>query len=281
MNLQLELDGRELQLLLAFLHAVWRCRCVMLKGYAFTDYDDMATHVCSLVEDPWLHGCPCILSRCERRELRSLAPDLPSNTLVYFFDGGSRLGDQGRNASYGALLRIDGVVVARNAVYAGDRTNNEAEYLGVLAVLRRAVRQVRETTCNRVWIYGDSKLVISQLSGVWKCKADNLAPFYEEGLHAVRHLHTACIDGSFRMTHIYREYNVDADALANIALDQYRPGQPFVLVDYNWSQCSALHLLSILISVMDLSICLLECSACSPYLLPHCCFLDSCLDAIM
>lgn len=88
----------------------------------------------------------------------------------------------GRAASRGALLRVDGVVIARIAVFGCDQTNTEAEYLGILAVLRHAV------ACghDRIPIYGDSKLVVSQLNGLRKCKADNLIDFYEEGLSHVR-----------------------------------------------------------------------------------------------
>ena len=66
--------------------------------------------------------------------------------------------DIGLDVSYGALLQLDGVTIARLAVYIGDSTNNEAEYQGVLAVLRHAVSSQR----NRICRYGDSKLILSQ-----------------------------------------------------------------------------------------------------------------------
>ena len=83
--------------------------------------------------------------------------------------------------------------------------------LGALAVLKHAVN----TNHNRIFIYGDSKLIISQLNGVWKCKAEHLAPYYEEGLHITRQLQILCDTGVFKLAHVYREYNVDADGLAN------------------------------------------------------------------
>ena len=72
-------------------------------------------------------------------------------------------------------------MVARLGVYLGDQTNNEAEYQGALAVLRHALSM----RCPRIFLYGDSKLVVSQLNGVWMCKTDHLAPYYEQGLACV------------------------------------------------------------------------------------------------
>ncbi len=145
----------------------------------------MSDHFRSIVEDPWLHGHPIGLDRSERRSLRSQAPELPSNCLIYFFDGASRKVENGKSASFGALLRIDSVTVARYAEYLGDFTNNEAEYAGALAVLEHALSQ----GCARVCIYGDSKLVISQLTGRWKCKAANLVQYYEHGLEPASYTH--------------------------------------------------------------------------------------------
>ena len=189
----------------------------------------MSVHFRSIVEDPWLQGHSFVLSRAELRTSRSRAPELPGNTLIYFFDGASRKNGDGRLASFGVVLRIDGVTIARLAVFLGDCTSSEAEYQGVLAVLRHAL----SLRCSRVCIYGDSKLVISQLNGTWKCKAENLGPLYEQGLGFVRRMHEVCGGGSFTLNHIYREFNADADSLANVALDQRTPASNVVVSD-NW-----------------------------------------------
>lgn len=138
------------------------CRCVVVNGYAVKDYTDLLHHFRSIVEDSWLHGQPFVLSRSERRSLRSCAPDLPRSTFIYFFDGAPRNADHTKRASFGALLRFNGITLSRYAVYLGDATNNEAEYGGILAVLRHALL----TQHTRICIYGDSKLVISQLNGI-------------------------------------------------------------------------------------------------------------------
>ena len=228
-HMQIPLDGREIQLLLAFIHAIWRCRCVIVRGLAFSDDHDLAAHFRSVIEDPWLHGNPTVLSRTERREVRRIPPHLPGDTLVYFFDGASRKTNGGRMASFGAQLRWNGTTIARIAVFIGDATNNEAEYQGALVVLRHAL----SSGISRVRVYGDSKLVISQLNGVWKCKAPNLVPHYEQGLDLMRRLHHSCEGGELMLAHIYREYNADADSLANIAIDR-RISEGVAVVADNW-----------------------------------------------
>jgi ribonuclease HI len=228
-HMQVPLTGRGIQLQLAVIHAIWRCRCILVRGYTFNDFNDLVRHFHSLVEDPWLQGSPIVLGRVERRALRAETPDLPGDTYIYFFDGACRRGNQTRSASFGALLRYNGRVIARVAVYLHDMSNNEAEYHGAIAVLQHAVSR----QYSRVLVYGDSKLVVKQLCGMWKCKAENLSPYYEDGLDLMRQLRQNCAPGAFGLSHVYREFNADADSLANIAIDSYRRAT-VTLVDEAW-----------------------------------------------
>ena len=155
--------------------------------------------------------------------------------FVHFWDGASKKGDGCKLGSYGALLRVNGVTVARIAVYVGDHTNNEAEYQGALAVLEHALAIGHP--CVRM--YGDSKLVVSHLNGTWKCKAANLTDYYERGLSLVRQLQDICADGEFSIQHVYREYNADADSLANIAVAN-RGRDNAVVVNEAWLPASSL-----------------------------------------
>ena len=61
----------------------------------------------------------------------------------------------------------------------------------------------------------------------------NLVMYYERGLALIRRMQQKCIDGTFSFSHIYREYNADADGLANLALDRRTRAGPIVLDD-NW-----------------------------------------------
>lgn len=128
---------------------------------AFPSTDLMICQVISV--QSWMtRDHPIVLDRSEHRALRSQAPMIPSNCLVYFFDGASQMSENGKSAAFGALLRIDSVTVARYAEYLGDQNDNGGEYAGVLAVLEHALSQ----QCARVYIYGDSKVVIRQLNGI-------------------------------------------------------------------------------------------------------------------
>jgi ribonuclease HI len=91
----------------------------------------------------------------------------------------------------------------------GIRTNNVAEYAGVVLALRAAHRLGAEEADLLL----DSKLIVEQLNGRWRVKDAKLAGFHRE---AMQHL------GRFRRwsaRHEPRARNHAADALANLALD--------------------------------------------------------------
>ena len=70
---------------------------------------------------------------------------------------------------------------------------------------------------------------------MWKYKADNLAPCYENALELMRLLRQNCTSGIAAISHAYREYNADADSLANTAIDGYNRSKGIAtLVDEAW-----------------------------------------------
>jgi ribonuclease HI len=91
------------------------------------------------------------------------------NDYKMFFDGGSNP-NPGRCA--GAFVLYDGQEskVGEGGKFIEYGTNNIGEYNGMLLGLKFCV----ENGIKRVKIYGDSKLVISQVSGEWKIKLDHL-----------------------------------------------------------------------------------------------------------
>ncbi len=133
-------------------------------------------------------------------------------------DGGSR-GNPGP-ASYGVVIRDGrGEIVAKLKKYIGRMTNNVAEYYGLIAALDYAeshgVRAMR--------IESDSELLVKQMRGQYKVKSEDLRPLFERAKKM-----SQAFD-SFRIEHVYREQNREADALANEALDESEgkaPGAP-------------------------------------------------------
>ena len=124
-------------------------------------------------------------------------------------DGGSR-GNPGP-ASYGVVVRNErGEIVAKLKKYIGRMTNNVAEYYGLIAALDYAqshgVRALR--------VESDSELLVRQMRGHYKVKSPDLRPLFERAKKMSQTFE------SFRIDHVYREQNAEADALANEALDE-------------------------------------------------------------
>ena len=124
-------------------------------------------------------------------------------------DGGSR-GNPGP-AAYGVVVRDPrGEIVARLKKYIGNNTNNVAEYFGLIAALDYAqnhgIRALR--------VESDSELMVKQLRGQYKVKSEELKPLFERAKKMSQAFE------SFRISHVYREQNKEADALVNQALDE-------------------------------------------------------------
>ncbi|MGE0445855.1 MAG: reverse transcriptase-like protein [Vicinamibacterales bacterium] len=122
-------------------------------------------------------------------------------------DGGSR-GNPGP-AGYGVRIECGGEVVELKESL-GTCTNNVAEYSGLLAALRWTVAH----GCSTLHIKSDSLLLVQQMKGVFRVKHPGLQPLYEEARALARQL------GRVTYEHVRREYNKDADRLANEAMDE-------------------------------------------------------------
>ena len=140
------------------------------------------------------------------------SPEQPRPTVAAFqanIDGGAR-GNPGP-AAYGVVIRDGrGEVVARLKKYIGQSTNNVAEYFGLIAALDYA--QTHGVRALRV--ESDSELMVKQMRGQYKVKSPELKPLFE------RAKKMATVLESFRIEHVYREQNREADALVNQALDE-------------------------------------------------------------
>ncbi len=124
-------------------------------------------------------------------------------------DGGSR-GNPGP-AGYGAVVEdAEGRTVARLSEFLGIRTNNYAEYSGLLAVLRWAI----ENGASRLCVVSDSELMVKQMQGKYKVASPILRPLFEEARKLARTI------TRFEMRHTLRGGNKEADRLANEAMDK-------------------------------------------------------------
>lgn len=126
-------------------------------------------------------------------------------------DGASR-GNPGP-AGVGAVVEFaDGRAPVELCAYIGETTNNVAEYRALLMALEEAGRHAPD----RLTVYSDSELLVRQLKGEYKVKAQHLRPLFVEASRRLRGFPTV------RILHVGREENRRADLLANLAIDQHR-----------------------------------------------------------
>lgn len=123
-------------------------------------------------------------------------------------DGGSR-GNPGP-AGAGFVLEVDGERVCEGGRYLGIQTNNVAEYEALIWGLENAqALGIAELT-----VCADSELLVHQVNGKYRVKNQGLKPLFARATQLLR---------SFRrvnVTHVRREANVEADRMANLAMDE-------------------------------------------------------------
>jgi len=110
------------------------------------------------------------------------------------------------------LLKNDKPVEQRG-FFLGKKTNNQAEYFGLLLGLF----YLKKHLCNGdlLLVVSDSQLLVRQLQGKYKVKHPHLKPLYK----------LACFlldDIAYNVVHVLREENTEADALANQGVDKKR-----------------------------------------------------------
>jgi probable phosphoglycerate mutase len=139
----------------------------------------------------------------------SAARSSTTNWVNAHCDGGAR-GNPGP-AGFGAVLADDaGNTLAELSEYLGHKTNNFAEYSGLLACLQWAL----ENGHKNLRVTSDSELMVKQIQGKYKVNSPDLRPLWEEARRRIARL------DRFEITHALRHKNKAADALANQAMDR-------------------------------------------------------------
>ncbi len=124
-------------------------------------------------------------------------------------DGGAR-GNPGP-AGFGAVIQDDkGTILAELSEFLGFRTNNYAEYSGLLACLQYALDHHHP----RLRVVSDSELMVKQIQGKYKVNSPDLKPLWQEARSRIAQLE------AFEISHALRHKNKDADRLANEAMDR-------------------------------------------------------------
>jgi len=126
-----------------------------------------------------------------------------------FFDGGSR-GNPGPAAGAAVLVFPDRTpeVVSR---FFEEETNNVAEYTGLILGLEKAL----QLGIKDLKVYGDSNLVVKQVTGEWKVKTAHLRPLCNRVKQLSKDFDSISINW------VKRNENKLADSAVNNCLDQY------------------------------------------------------------
>ncbi|HLD51544.1 hypothetical protein A3K34_04300 [candidate division WWE3 bacterium RIFOXYC1_FULL_40_10] len=129
--------------------------------------------------------------------------------MTLFSDGGAR-GNPGP-AAFGIVLKDENCeTIFSSNRYLGTKTNNEAEYMGLIAGLMAGT----DKGASEIICYLDSELIVKQLKGVYKVKNDRMKEFWKKAKELERDYKKVTY------VHIPRTENKEADALVNEALDE-------------------------------------------------------------
>ena len=135
-------------------------------------------------------------------------PSTGTQQIIAHIDGGSR-GNPGPAAYAVVVSAEDGTRLESFSKYLGHATNNVAEYEGLLAALNYAL----EHNHRRLKIITDSELMARQIKGQYKVKNPNLKVLHDRARSLIVQF------DAFRIEHVRREHNREADRLANEAMD--------------------------------------------------------------
>jgi ribonuclease HI len=145
----------------------------------------------------------------EKLPLPELRKPAPGHAIIVYSDGAAR-GNPGPAGAGAVLVDQAGNVVARLGRYLGKRTNNIAEYEGLLLGLKHA----RELGYQEVEVRADSQLLIRQLKGEYAVRHAGLKPLHAEALRLLRSF------DRYELKHVPRGDNALADEMSNRAIDE-------------------------------------------------------------
>jgi len=125
--------------------------------------------------------------------------------LVAHVDGGS-FGNPGPS---GIGVIVDGSAAGpvRIAKWIGRQDSNVAEYAALMEALHCAL----SLNARRLHVYSDSEIVVKQMTGEYRCHTPRLYSLNWTCRKLTRSL-------AFSISHVRRENNAEANALANLAV---------------------------------------------------------------
>jgi ribonuclease HI len=95
--------------------------------------------------------------------------------------------------------------------FLGTKTNNQAEYLALVIGLIIAIPKLESH--DDLEIISDSQLLINQINGLYQVKNPDLKILYNQAIKLLE-------DVAYHARHVLRADNQNADAMANLGIDQ-------------------------------------------------------------
>ena len=128
--------------------------------------------------------------------------------IALSFDGSAKLKSSQSAYSFILWKLPEWEIIKAGGAYRTDGTVNEAEYRGVLEGMKAAI----EEGIEELYVWGDSRIIIEQITGAIACRSENLQQLLDE----VETLKPRF--KKLKLAHYKREYNQSADHLATIAM---------------------------------------------------------------
>ena len=204
-TLQISLDGSFVAAILRMNFAIWMARTLIATGHEFYDKHDLMR---------FLRNMSTRTQYTYKQERnRNIAPPapIPSNAVLYRGDGSyTRCRGEAEKVGFGCVCldanEITTAWMCRNITH--EASNNIAEYSALRSILERVVRMRHPYSHIQL----DSLLVCQQFNGAWRVLNDRLQVLWQECHMLMQRIDLLGL--RIKVYHIYREFNVQADALA-------------------------------------------------------------------
>lgn len=147
--------------------------------------------------------------------------DINMEKIIIYFDGLCEPVNPGGTGCYGYTIEHNDSLIAEGKGSIGKKqkngkpvTNNIAEYSALIFALQK-LNELNLLKDNDIYCYGDSKLVVQQISGNWQCNKEHLQRAVKNCLELLQQAKHWDIDW------VPRERNVKADRLSQDAYEMF------------------------------------------------------------
>lgn len=140
-------------------------------------------------------------------------PKAPPQIVLHVFVDGAARGNPGPSGAGVYITTKDRVPLIKKGYYLRHKTNNQAEYLALILACMHVQTLIQSEPNTRIVFHSDSQLLVRQIQGIYKVKNEILIGLHNCAQKLLRPM-------LYTITHVARESNTNADALANLGVDK-------------------------------------------------------------